>query len=571
VKIYTNIAALNTNRAYNRSASGLATTLQRLSSGQRVNSAKDDAAGLAISERFTAQIRGYNVGRRNASDAVAMLQTAEGGLQEVSNMLQRMRELAVQAANTAVIGVSERRSLQQEINQLSAEMTRMAKDANYNGVKILDDGSRYSAGGSTDKEKTVQGLASAWLNESEDMIATYFGMQTPGGATLTIDLDSFTDGVGNILAQVGYPAVANATTLTMQIDMADFTDVEFPGDGGTTAGGLAYDRIIAHEMVHAVTANYVDSTGLPEWFLEGTAEFIHGADERVSGHGGVAATYGLVDLKTAWGSSSEEYAAAYLTVRYIHELAGGYTDGSPTASGIGQVFDLYKSSGNLLTAINTAAGTAYLSLDDVIDDAEANTIGSGAVTEAMLSNDDTGAIGGADAEGMSYRDTTNSGVVPDVDELDLNPTGFNVKFPFSPAREISTGFVTSVMFQLGANAGETLLIGLGSATAEALNVSDIDLVTDPSLAISKLDGAIDVVAFQRARLGAQMNRVESAIRSSETLTENLSSSRSRIVDADYAAETAELTRQMIVSRAGTAMQAQAQATSNLALMLLRGV
>ncbi|MDH5217334.1 MAG: flagellinolysin [Gammaproteobacteria bacterium] len=571
MKINTNLAAINTNRAYNRNAGGLSTTIQRLSSGLRINSAKDDAAGLAISERFTSQIRGNAVGMRNAADAVSMLQTAEGGLQEISTMIQRMRELAVQAANTAVIGASERRHLQKEVSQLTSEITRIAKETNFNGVNILNDGAMFGAAAAGDKATVVQALASAWLRESEDLVSTYYGMNA-SGAKLTVDLDSFTDGAGGTGARVSY-AGANATDLTLEIDMADFTDVEFPGDA-TSASNTTYDSLIAHEMVHAVLGNYTDATAasIPSWFNEGIAELIRGADGRVQSHGGVAGTYGSVDLKTAWGGSSEEYAGAFLTARYLHDQAGGYDDTNVKASGIGQVLEEYNTNGyDLLAAINTATGNGYASLDAFLDDAEANTVISGAVTEASLTNDDTGAIGGLDAEGTSYRDTSPAGIVPDTNLFEKNPTNFNVIFPFDPENDITSGYAQTITFQVGANEGDTLRIGLASATAKALNIDKVDLVTDATAALSYFDTAIDVVAKQRARLGAQMNRVESAIRTSETTVENLSASRSRIVDADYAQETAKLTRTQILAQAGTAMQAQAQATSNLALNLLNGL
>lgn len=135
--INTNIASLNAQRNLNKSQGSLATSLQRLSSGMRINSAKDDAAGLAISERFTAQIRGLNQAARNANDGISLAQTAEGALGEVTNNLQRIRELAVQSAN-ATNSSSDRVAMQQEVSQLIAEIERVSVQTNFNGVKLLD-------------------------------------------------------------------------------------------------------------------------------------------------------------------------------------------------------------------------------------------------------------------------------------------------------------------------------------------------------------------------------------------------------------------------------------------------
>jgi len=132
--INTNIASINTQRALNRSQGSLLTSLQRLSSGLRVNSAKDDAAGLAISERFTAQIRGMNQAARNANDAISLAQTAEGALQEVTNALQRIREIAIQAVN-ATNSNSDRLSLQEEVSQLQAEIKRVSR-TKFNGAEV---------------------------------------------------------------------------------------------------------------------------------------------------------------------------------------------------------------------------------------------------------------------------------------------------------------------------------------------------------------------------------------------------------------------------------------------------
>lgn len=135
--INTNIASLNAQRNLNKSQGMLATSLQRLSSGMRINSAKDDAAGLAISERFTAQIRGLNQAVRNANDGISLAQTAEGALGEVTNNLQRIRELAVQSSN-ATNSASDRVAMQAEVSQLVAEVDRVATQTNFNGVKLLD-------------------------------------------------------------------------------------------------------------------------------------------------------------------------------------------------------------------------------------------------------------------------------------------------------------------------------------------------------------------------------------------------------------------------------------------------
>ncbi|MCK9285611.1 MAG: flagellin domain-containing protein, partial [Rhodocyclaceae bacterium] len=135
--INTNVSSLNAQRNLNMSQSALATSLQRLSSGLRINSAKDDAAGLAIADRMSSQIRGLNQATRNANDGISLAQTAEGALGETNNILQRIRELAIQSAN-ATNSASDRVALQSEVNQLIAEMDRISNTTSFNGLKLLD-------------------------------------------------------------------------------------------------------------------------------------------------------------------------------------------------------------------------------------------------------------------------------------------------------------------------------------------------------------------------------------------------------------------------------------------------
>ena len=161
--INTNVASLNAQRNLNTSANSLATSLQRLSSGLRINSAKDDAAGLAISERFSTQIRGLNQAARNANDGISLAQTAEGALAEIGNNLQRIRELSVQSAN-ATNSASDRAALQAEVAQLVSEIDRVAVQTDFNGTKLLNGSftsQSFQIGANAGQTITVDNIASA--------------------------------------------------------------------------------------------------------------------------------------------------------------------------------------------------------------------------------------------------------------------------------------------------------------------------------------------------------------------------------------------------------------------------
>ena len=555
VGINSNIASLNAQRNLARNQTQLGAAMQRLSSGLRVNSARDDAAGLAISERFTSQIRGSNQAARNANDGISLLQTAEGNLAAISANLQRIRELAVQSANSTN-SASDRQALQAEVNQLAAEIDRTAVSAQFNGLAIFGQ-NRASAVGDVNQLAVLDGLKSGWLENSENLISTYYGL-TADGAALSIELTSFTDGAGQTAARVsigGYDGQGLGTDLKLQVDMADFNPPNLP-NGGTPP--YYNDRIIAHEMVHAVMARTVALGALPMWFIEGAAEFIQGAEERVQSDG-VTAT--LADDISSWGGNSVDYSSGYVAVRYLHariKAAGG--------SGIKDVFNYLKNNlgATMDQAINSATRGAIASEAAFITQYTANK--AAFVGTFDFSNADTGAVGGLDVDGGEIK--TAESIIPNY----ATRSGDDVLAGFSESYEtLSRGGINNTLtFQVGANAGQTINANLGAMNLGAMALqSSLDLVRLPGFVIMAVDRALDYVNNQRATIGAQMSRFETAIGNLQTTTENLSSSRSRIQDADFAVETAALSRAQILQQAGTAMVAQANQQPQLVRSLLR--
>lgn len=553
--VNTNLNALNTARMLNRSQGSIGTALQRLSSGIRVNSAKDDAAGLAIGERMTSSIRGLNASVRNMNDGLSMLQTAEGGLAEVGNMLQRMRELAVYGANTGVLSSSDRTNIQKEITQLLQYINDISDNTNFNGLSVLGDRASYSGVASDDKTALLDGLKRTWLDQSEAMISSYLGL-TADTANMRVVFDDTYDGAGGLAAYVQGTSVGDGTgqleNLELHFDMADMTGVSVPDTSGQ------HDRLIAHEMVHAVMNRTVNMDSMTSWFKEGVAQLLPGADALLNAYSGVVATTDV----TTWDSSLEHYATGYAMVRYMHdELIN--THGQ--AAGIKDfMIDLAATDDTFSDSLNRVTGGAWTSEADVRTAFAAN--GAAFVAGLTLSGDtDTGAIGGADADGGG-RDTTSVGVIPDTDASNNNPTSLNIIFEsVSGSGNLST---KSVAIQVGIDPGDTVDISYGAASTEALGISSLDLVSNAAQAIVKLDSALDYINLQRSILGAQQNRLQSSIIVSNVAVENVSASRSRIMDADFADESANLTRSQIIQQAGIAMMAQAHVSSNLALDLL---
>ncbi len=564
LSINTNLNSLNAQRHLGTAQGEIATSIQRLSSGLRINSARDDAAGMAVSERFTSQIRGLNQAARNANDGVSMLQTAEGALAGVAANLQRIRELAVQAANGSY-SANDRQAMQAEVSQLAAEIDRSAGAAQFNGMNVFDP-SQASAVGDENQLAVFDGLTSvgSWLENSEQLIRTLYGIQSDGAA-LDIRYTGFSDNAGGVAAYVqvaGFDAQGRGTNLLLQVDLADFSPPNLP-DGGNAP--YYNDRVIAHEMVHAVMAratNWQDITGNNLWFAEGTAEFIQGADERVQGdiaNVGVAAVVAAINGPS---NTSEFYSSSYSAVRYLHsriKAAGG--------AGVKDV----------LAYLNTNAGST---LDQALANASQGQFASAADFKTQfaaggaafigtfnLANADTGAIGGLDvdagAEKTAASSVPNTGSKSGTDVLE----GFSENFETIAK---SSGSTSARLLQVGANANQTLETRVGAIGLSAMGLRNtLDVTRSPAQAIVAVDRALDYVNHQRALIGAQASRIESAMGNLQNTSENLSASRGRIVDADFAVETAALSRKQILLQAGAAMVAQANQLPRGVLALLR--
>lgn len=571
LSINTNLGALNTSRHLSAATNDLNRSLERLSSGIRINSAKDDAAGLAISGRMTSQIRGLNQATRNASDGISMLQTADGALNSMTTAIQRVRELSIQAANSTN-SLSDKKALQEEANQLIQEIEKISTTTTFNGEKIFDFSSSGVLGNS-DQLAVMYGLQNGWLEDAENKIQQYFGISADG-ADMNIELTTFTDGAGGTAARVvgSVPGSysGKATDVKLQIDMSDFTPPNLPNGGNAP---FYNDRIIAHEMVHAVMYRSMNIGSMfnpaadQKWFMEGAAEFIHGADERLQssissvGIGGVmarAATFGSAGA--AWGGTSDDYSAAYAAVRYLHQVIkdnGG--------SGIKDVMVYLNQhqTATLSDAINAATGGLYANADAFNADFVAH--GAAFIAGMNLTDTDTGAIGGADADGGSIQTATS--VISDSGSRNgTNPlNGFNEIW-----ENISTAAAgNDKQFQVGANKGDTLDVTFGAMNTAAMSIQNLDLINNAGYATYMMDLALNHINEERSKIGAQLNRLESVIANNNISVESTVASRSRIQDTDYAQETTSLTKAQILQQAATAVLAQANSSPQMLMALLK--
>ena len=511
--INTNVASLNAQRNLSSSSAGLTTSLQRLSSGLRINSAKDDAAGMAISERMTAQIRGSNQAARNANDGISLAQTAEGDLGSISNNLQRMRELSVQAAN-ASNSDSDRAALQTEVTALKSEIDRVAKNSSFNGVKLLD-GSfsaqtfQIGANNTENDRITVDKIGSARASQLGSAGAT-FKAEAKGGA----------------MADDTKLAAGDLTLNGVQVGAAQAGAA--PGQSATSAWAKAA-AINAVSAQSGVTATAQpakvesDETGVAAGALvAGASLMINGVDIGDIADGGDAIGQGA-NTAAAINKKSTETGVTATADAKTGKLTLTAADGRDIQLGI--------------------SGDAA--------DTDATKVASAAAVASV-----TGLTVGTQADSA-----TNTKSAPVTTQGTINLTSTN-----------KDGIVIS-----GGNAADaTGLDPTGTYDADMVSevnsVESIDISTAAGAqkALEAIDGALKSINDSRSDLGALQNRFGSVVSGLATTTENLSASRSRITDTDFASETANMTRSQILQQAGTAMLAQANQLPNSVMSLLRG-
>jgi flagellin len=542
--------SLNAQRKLAEHTNEVTRLVSRLSSGTSITSAADDPAGQAVTGRMRSQLTGMRQAMRSINDATSMLQVADSSLSNINDSLQRLRELAVASGNGSYTD-SDRNTLQAEADQILSQITQVGNGASFNGQAIF---SPASESGAEDKKKraVLDSLKAGWLSAAEDMVQQYYGLQGDG-VTLKINLDT-TDGKSGVLASVT-GSTAPGSDITLNIDMADFSDISTP-DGG--AGPMFDDRVVAHEMVHAIMLRST-SFSFPQWFTEGTAELIHGADERLAGAlAGGQTAQGIVDTITGGGFS---YEGGYVASRYLHDrLKAMGVDGG--MKGLMTYLNGHQGA-DLDTALKAVTGGQYQGTGDFMTDFAAN--GASFIGSMDLANADTGAIGGLDADGGPSRDAR--GVVPEsgLGTAARPLRNFKVEYP-----DIGGGGVGRhrVQIQVGASAGDLVDMEFAAMNASALGLADLDM-RNPAVALLHIDDALASVNEQRVQVGAYSNRMDAAASNNQTMSMNLDAAKSRIEDVDYAGATVRLTRVQILQQAASAMLTQANGEPRAVLALLR--
>ena len=497
--INTNVSSLTAQRNLTTTQASLSQAIQRLSSGLRINSAKDDAAGLAISDRFTSQIRGLNQAARNANDGISLAQVTEGALGSASNVLQRIRELAVQSVN-ATNSATDRQALNQEVGQLVAELDRIATSTEFNGQKLLDGtfGTAQFQIGANANQTIVAATANARTNQ--------YG--------------------NNQAINTSATASAPATNAAWGANGIAAENITINGPAGSAAVTVAANetaKSVANEVNQQATATGVTATAQTDVQLSFAASGAYTLTVRSNNATPETVSFSLTENNTPSGLASAVSAFNEKSAK-----TGVVASLNPAGTGV------------ILTNITG---------EDVLV-ADTGVVNGGNVTVNKMKADTGGAL-------ASVSTIT---LVADANAENALISGY---LTFDSSKSFALDSTLTGSAANGYVGGDT------SSTLKKVADLDVSTAIKATDALKTVDSALAFISGERAKLGALQSRFETTINALQITSENLAASRSRIQDADFAAETAALSRAQILQQAGTAMVAQANQIPQGVLQLLQ--
>ncbi len=541
-----NISAMNANNAMTRNVSGLGKSTEKLSTGYQINRAADNAAGLAISEKMRSQIRGLAQATNNANDAISLIQTAEGGLQETEDILQRMRELSVQSANGTYTD-EDREQIQHEVDALKAEIDRIAESTEFNEMKLLD-GSLDGGVGNTGEYGPRYGVLLSENTATGGELTVNTSLEgssiTSSVAGVTVELKNTASGIGGESAEWD-PA---GTTLTLNLVQ------------GTTYTQSQIDDLIKN-ATQAKDATQTNPPAEVSFELK-NGVFSFAGEESFETQTGVRADSGDVtatDLLMTGGTVSNDTYAD--TIKFTSNNYGEDTRKITLKTDVaaGKEWVETTSANNEGTGIKDGEFTLHLSTGVEYSDED---------IEKLLAK-----------SGLDYDVTLTDAEAPDGDKtLFAQKSGAAITADMSTTAgaglgaDKALGAGEGLTFQIGANGVEDqrLTVNVSDMSSTALGVGGLDISTQDGAndAINKIDDAIKSVSSQRAKLGAVQNRLEHTVNSLSTAEENLQSAESQIRDTDMASEMIKYTKSNILQQASQSMLAQANQQPQGVLQLL---
>ncbi|MDN2662879.1 flagellin [Psychromonas sp. 14N.309.X.WAT.B.A12] len=550
--VNTNVMSLNAQRQLGKTQAASNQAMERLSSGLRINSAKDDAAGLAISTGMNSQIKGLTQAVRNSNDGISMAQTAEGAMDEMTNILQRMRELSVQSANDTNSS-SNRQAIQEEVDQLHDELDRIANTTEFNGKKLLD--------GSA-------GTATLQIGANE-------------GQTLSFSIDSVSTndlGLNGGLnkGELNGGRVAAATTGTAGEMLVNGVDIPASESGSATDIAKAINLKTAETGVTASAYNVIQGsdesttvTGVTNGMTiqVGTNSAIElGATSSMDSLvetinrdvSGVTASLGDNGELIMTNDTGED-----ITVGGGQGASTGVTDGTYTG-----YIALDSADDKAISVTGTATANAGFTVANGAD-----AITGGVATTANITEADKLQINGVDIGPATL--ATDADVIAHINSYS-DQTGVTISgtaaagYQFSAEDGVGIEVTSSASTQAGRTAALTTLgmqSEMGGKVIDSLG-TNVSTMNSASNTITKVDDALSKISSSRAGLGAIQNRLDSTISNLENVSQNLSASNSRIQDADFASETSNMSKAQILQQAGTSMLSQANSSAQSVLSLL---
>ena len=564
--VNTNVMSLNAQRQLNKSQPSGNQAMERLSSGLRINSAKDDAAGLAISTGMQSQIKGINQAVRNANDGISMAQTAEGSMNEMTNILQRMRELSVQSSNDTN-SASNRAAIQKEVDQLGSELDRIAGTTEFNGTKLLDGSSgtttlQIGANSGQTMSFKIDSVTTNDLGLNGDLNKGDLNGGRAEGLVVvsTVQINGVT--LGAATGITSNDALANANAVNdktaetgVTANVYNVVQGESKDDDGKALTGITSKLEITIGSATTVTLGATSS-------MQNLADTINrdvaGVTASLDDKGGLLLTNDTgEDIKIGGSATNSGLTAGtnkgYMSLSSADGSAIRVNDGSTTAStpllGSATAGTLGFVASNGAGSITTSGvGDGLITASDKIQINGVDLIASSAATAGALATeinkltDKTGVTATVIGGGLSFASKDGSAV-----EITSGADGQVKQDTALTKLGISNEMGGKVIDELGVN---------------------VSTMSGAMSSIDKIDKALEQISLSRAGLGAIQNRLGSTISNLESVSQNLSASNSRIQDADFAVETSKMSKAQILQQAGTSMLAQANASAQSVLSLL---
>jgi len=572
--VATNTGALMAQAAASSVNKEMEISMERLSTGKRINGASDDAAGVAIASRLSAEIKGTNQAIRNAMDGQALIDTAEGAHQEVEAILQRMRELAVQSANETN-SASDRTSLQTELDQLVEEMDRISSTTSWAGINLLDgsdtDGFSFQVGSRGGDANQI----TATINSTS---ASALGVSSSGTVTFSNITESATTSNKPIISAVDNQSTTAAFSFDENVlDLTtydDDADLRFSIDGNAIVADF--------EAAQTASINYIASKlGLGQFIVDKIT---------AAGIDGISATFDGTDKVTITKAGTTNSLATTATAgqlsvasRDAGETMSVDIDGktvSMTVASSGYTADVTGVAAQLRDTINN---DSQLNGYTATSNAGVVTVTKGAIASLTVTNGAAShgsaavAIDGLELDfthdNSALTDTYSAdidGVTVTVSNQEIVDMGFAANLAAIVDADVAKGFNQKMLdANLNGISGDftTTTGSLILSKTAGVSITTIDAA---SAALATIDTALETIALQRANLGSVSNRLDSTVSNLTNISSNLQAGRGRIEDADFAAETTSLAKSQILQQASTAMLAQANASKQNVLSLLQG-